>query len=33
MPCAIIVFAQFFETVVLRNQRPPLPPGMPEDYK
>mgnify|MGYP001807372585 CR=1 FL=1 len=33
MPCVIIVFAQFFETVVLRNQRPPLPPSMPEDYK
>lgn len=26
-------YGQFFETVVLRDQRPPVPPGMPEDYK
>lgn len=26
-------YGQFFETVVLRNQRPPVPPGMPEDYR
>lgn len=26
-------YGQFFETVVLRNQRPLAPPNMPEDYK
>jgi hypothetical protein len=26
-------YGQFFETVVLRNQRPPVPGGMPEDYR
>jgi hypothetical protein len=26
-------YGQFFETVVLRNQRPPIPPTMPEDYR
>lgn len=26
-------YGQFFETVVLRDQRPPVPPNMPEDYR
>jgi hypothetical protein len=26
-------YGQFFETVVLRNQRPPVPTRMPEDYR
>jgi hypothetical protein len=25
-------YGQYFEAVVLRNERPPIPPGMPEDY-
>jgi hypothetical protein len=33
--CAVhrkLHYGQYFEAVVLRNERPPIPPDMPEDY-